>query len=67
MLRLNENQFRVTEAAKRAFGNSEFARKWLALPNPVLKNRIPIEVAETDAGTREVEAALSQLAHGDYI
>ncbi|MEA2904445.1 MAG: hypothetical protein QOI12_1832 [Alphaproteobacteria bacterium] len=58
---------RVTEAAERTFGDVEFARKWLILPNPALKNRIPIEMAETDAGAREVEDALSRFAHGDYI
>jgi putative toxin-antitoxin system antitoxin component (TIGR02293 family) len=58
---------RVTEAAKKTFGDAEFATKWLNLPNPALKNRIPIDLVETDAGAREVEAALSRFAHGDYI
>jgi putative toxin-antitoxin system antitoxin component (TIGR02293 family) len=58
---------RVTEAAKKTFGDADFATKFLGLPNPALKNRIPIELAETDAGAREVEAALSRFAHGDYI
>jgi putative toxin-antitoxin system antitoxin component (TIGR02293 family) len=58
---------RITEAAKETFGNADFATKWLNLPNPALKNRIPIDLAETDAGAREVEAALSRFAHGDYI
>ncbi|MEA2936549.1 MAG: hypothetical protein QOC56_53 [Alphaproteobacteria bacterium] len=58
---------RVTEAAERTFGDVEFARKWLILPNPVLKEGIPIELAATDAGAREVEAALLHFAHGDYL
>ena len=58
---------RVTEAAERTFGNADFARKYLSLPNPALKGRIPIEIAETDAGAREVEDALSRFAHGDYV
>lgn len=58
---------RVTESAEAMLGDVEFARKWLSLPNPALKNRIPIELAETDAGAREVETALSRLTHGDYI
>jgi putative toxin-antitoxin system antitoxin component (TIGR02293 family) len=58
---------RVTEAANKTFGDAEFARKYLTLPNPALKDRIPIEMAETDAGAREVEDALSRFAHGDYI
>ena len=55
---------RVTEAARRAFGEEDFARKWLNLPVPSLNDAIPIELAETDAGAREVEAALGRFMHG---
>jgi len=58
---------RVTEYAEKMFGDANFARQYLHLPNPALKGRIPIELAETDAGAREVEAAISRFAHGDYI
>jgi putative toxin-antitoxin system antitoxin component (TIGR02293 family) len=58
---------RITEQAIRNFGDAEFARKWLVLPNPVLKGRIPIELAETDAGAREVEGAILNFAYGDYV
>jgi putative toxin-antitoxin system antitoxin component (TIGR02293 family) len=58
---------RVTEMANKIFGNTEFAREWLLLPNPVLKDRIPIELAETDSGARDVEAALTHIAYGDYV
>jgi len=58
---------RITEEANRIFGDAEFARKWLTLPNPVLKGRIPIELAETDTGAREVEGALLNFAYGDYV
>ncbi len=58
---------RITETAIRNFGDAEFARKWLMLPNPVLKGRIPIELAETDAGAREVEGAILNFAYGDYV
>ncbi|MEA2876993.1 MAG: hypothetical protein QOF14_2189 [Hyphomicrobiales bacterium] len=57
---------RVTEAARRAFGEEDFARKWLNLPVPSLNDAIPIELAETDAGAREVEAVLIRFAHGVY-
>ena len=36
-------------------------------PNPALKNRIPIDLVQSDAGAREVEDALSRFMHGDYI
>jgi len=54
---------RVTEAANRTFGDAEFARKYLSLPVPALGDKIPLELAETDAGAREVEAALGRIAH----
>jgi putative toxin-antitoxin system antitoxin component (TIGR02293 family) len=57
---------RVTDAANKAFGAKDFARKWLNLPNPALNGRIPIELAETDAGAREVEDVLGRFAHGVY-
>ena len=55
---------RVTEAARRAFGEEDFARKWLNLPVPSLNDAIPIELAETDAGAREVEDVLGRFMHG---
>jgi len=57
---------RVTELANRTFGEKDFARKFLSLPNPALNNRIPFELAETDTGAREVEAILTRIAYGDY-
>jgi putative toxin-antitoxin system antitoxin component (TIGR02293 family) len=57
---------RVTETAEKTFGDPEFARRWLSLPNPALKDRVPIELAETDAGAREVEVILTRIAHGVY-
>ena len=54
---------RVTEAAFKAFGEEDFARRWLNLPNPALGSAIPIELAETDAGAREVEDVLGRFAH----
>lgn len=57
---------RVTEAAIRAFGDADFARRFLRLPNPALGDRIPNELAETDAGAREVEVILGRIAYGVY-
>ena len=58
---------RVTEVAIRVFGDVDFARKYLSLPVPPLGDKIPLELAATDAGAREVEAALMRFAHGIYI
>jgi putative toxin-antitoxin system antitoxin component (TIGR02293 family) len=58
---------RVTEAAIKAFGDADFARRYLSLPVPALADKIPLELAQTDSGAREVEAALMRFAHGVYI
>ncbi len=57
---------RVTEEAEKTFGDSDSAHKWLTYPNPALRDRIPIEMAETDAGAREVETILTRIAYGVY-
>ncbi len=57
---------RITEEAEKTFGNADFAHKWLTYPNPALRDRIPIEMAETDAGAREVETILTRIAYGVY-
>jgi putative toxin-antitoxin system antitoxin component (TIGR02293 family) len=57
---------RVAESATKAFGDALFAKRFLSLPNPALNDRIPFELAETDAGAREVEAVLTRIAHGVY-
>jgi putative toxin-antitoxin system antitoxin component (TIGR02293 family) len=57
---------RLTELATKVFGDAAFARDWLSLPNPALKQRIPVELAETDAGAREVETILTRIAYGMY-
>lgn len=57
---------RITEEAEKTFGDADFAHKWLIYPNPALGDRIPIEMAETDAGAREVEVILTHIAYGDY-
>jgi putative toxin-antitoxin system antitoxin component (TIGR02293 family) len=57
---------RVTEAARRTFGDNEFARQFLNLPNPVLGNRVPYDLAETEPGARDVETILTRIAYGDY-
>jgi putative toxin-antitoxin system antitoxin component (TIGR02293 family) len=58
---------RIMEEAEHSFGNVDFARKWLRLPNPALGGEVPIALARTDAGAREVEAVMSSFAHGDYL
>ena len=57
---------RITQAATDTFGDAAFARRFLNEANPALGGRVPFELAETDAGAREVEAVLNRIAHGVY-
>jgi putative toxin-antitoxin system antitoxin component (TIGR02293 family) len=52
--------------ARETFGDAQFAAKWLSLPNPALAGSAPLELAESAAGAREVEALLTRIAHGVY-
>jgi len=57
---------RVRDHARRAFEDDDLAEQWLTLPNPELENEIPIQMARTDVGAREVEAVLTRFEHGVY-
>ena len=57
---------RVVKAARDLFENDQNADGWLRNPVPSLGDRIPIEMAQTDIGAREVEAVLIRMAHGVY-
>ena len=57
---------RVRDHAWRVFEDDDLAEEWLTLPNPELGNEIPIEMARTDVGAREVEAVLGRIEHGVY-
>ena len=39
---------------------------FLRSPNPALGERIPIHMAQTDIGAREVETIIGRLAHGIF-
>ena len=47
-------------------GRADLADMWLRLPNPALGEKIPIVMARTDIGAREVETILGRLEHGIY-
>lgn len=57
---------RVRATALWAFGNAQLAAQFLGLPNPALHNHVPREMAQTDAGAREVEAHLHRFVFGDF-
>ena len=57
---------RVVTMARETFEDAGLADSWLRSPNPALGDNIPIRMARTDLGGREVEAALGRLASGVF-
>ncbi|AZL59080.1 DUF2384 domain-containing protein [Tabrizicola piscis] len=57
---------RVVTMARRVFGDNALADEWLRNPNPALGDAIPIRMARTDLGGREVEAVLGRIEHGVF-
>ena len=57
---------RVRDHALRVFGDPDLAEEWLSLPNSELGDEIPIRMARTDVGAREVEAVLGRIEHGVF-
>lgn len=57
---------RVVKHAREVFDDDGLADRWLRLPNPALNGEIPIRMAATDLGAREVEAVLTRIEHGVF-
>jgi putative toxin-antitoxin system antitoxin component (TIGR02293 family) len=57
---------RVRDHAGRVFEKPDLAEEWLRSPNPALDGEIPMVMAATDIGAREVEAVLTRIAHGVF-
>jgi putative toxin-antitoxin system antitoxin component (TIGR02293 family) len=57
---------RVAQAAEDALGDQENAARWLRKPNRALKGNRPIDLLESDLGSRMVERALGRIEHGVY-
>ena len=55
---------RVIEEAEQVFGNAQKAGQWLRRPSAALAGEAPLELLDTDIGTREVEELLGRIAHG---
>lgn len=47
-------------------GDSVAARSWFLSPQASLGGAIPLKLAETEVGTREVEAVLGRIEHGVF-
>lgn len=57
---------RVVAHARRTFGDDRLADIWLRSPNPALGEHIPIRMAQTDLGGREVETILGRIEYGVF-
>jgi len=47
-------------------GNAEGALRWLSSPQGALGGAVPLEMARTETGAREVEALIGRLEHGVF-
>jgi putative toxin-antitoxin system antitoxin component (TIGR02293 family) len=47
-------------------GDAVGARTWLSSPHRALAGGVPLSLAETEAGAREVEDLIGRLEHGVY-
>lgn len=57
---------RIIARAEEALRDREKARRWLRKPNRALSGRRPIDLLDSDAGTRIVERVLGRIEHGVY-
>lgn len=57
---------RVVSQARSVFGDAALADEWLRSANPALGGGVPIRMARTDLGGREVETVLGRIAHGVF-
>jgi putative toxin-antitoxin system antitoxin component (TIGR02293 family) len=57
---------RIVTQARAVFGDAALADEWLRSANPALGGGVPIRMARTDLGGREVEAVLGRIAHGVF-
>jgi len=56
---------RVGAQAAATLGSEEKAVHWLRRPNRALGNRAPLDLIDSDIGTRQVEEVLGQIEHGN--
>jgi putative toxin-antitoxin system antitoxin component (TIGR02293 family) len=57
---------RLYSIAAEVLEDSEAAARWLKAPQRGLGGSVPLHLAETDVGTRAVEALLGRMEHGVY-
>jgi putative toxin-antitoxin system antitoxin component (TIGR02293 family) len=57
---------RLYTLAVNAFEDPQAASRWMKAPQRALGNAVPLDLAKTDIGAREVETLLGRLEHGVY-
>ena len=57
---------RLYSIAAEVLEDAEAAARWLKSPQRALAGAVPLQLAETDVGTRAVEALLGRMEHGVY-
>jgi putative toxin-antitoxin system antitoxin component (TIGR02293 family) len=55
---------RVQTVAEDTFGSTEKAHRWLRRPLAELDGETPLDIAQTEAGTRVIETILAKIAWG---
>lgn len=55
---------RLMALATGVFEDKDAAREWLRSPQVGLAGKVPLDVAQTEAGAREVEELLGRIEHG---
>jgi putative toxin-antitoxin system antitoxin component (TIGR02293 family) len=58
---------RIQRQARKLFTSDEAVSQWLASPAPALDGVAPINLLDTDLGSREVEAVLNGVAYGNVL
>jgi putative toxin-antitoxin system antitoxin component (TIGR02293 family) len=57
---------RLFAIAEEVLEDREAAARWLKSPQRALGGHVPLQLAETDVGSRAVEALLGRMEHGVY-
>ncbi len=55
---------RISAVAAATLGSEEAAAQWLRRPNRALGNRVPLDLIDSDLGTRQIEEILGRIEHG---
>jgi putative toxin-antitoxin system antitoxin component (TIGR02293 family) len=56
----------IAVQASEVLGGKEQAARWLHTPNRALSGQMPLELLDTDLGSRQVEEVLGRIEHGVF-